>query len=113
MFGPKLTDAQKAAKKVEKEALRQERLVIANQRDIARRRAQAERFDRMPVFIVRETREVRVKAEDMQDAIALANAAFKEGQDDDHTIKWNKPFGIEGDTIDKVRIINVKALEDE
>lgn len=113
MFGPKLTDAQKAAKKAEKERIRQEQDAAAHERNVARRQAQKERFDRMPVFIVRETREVRVKADDMQDAIALASAAFKEGQDDDHTIKWNKPFGVEGDTIDKVRVINVKALEDE
>lgn len=113
MFGPKLTEAQKAAKKARKEAERQAQQAEMAERDAARRQAQKERFDRMPLFIVRETREVRVKAEDMQDAIALACAAFKDGQDDDNTIKWHKPFGIEGDTIDKIRVINVKALEDE
>lgn len=72
-----------------------------------------ERMAAMPTFTVREQREVTVKAESMSDAIALASAAFKEGQSSDHTIKWSKPFGIEGDTIDAIRVTGIKAIEDD
>jgi hypothetical protein len=72
---------------------------------------QVERMAEMPRFVVRQVREVTVAAEDMNDAIALANAAFKEGQDEDGTIKWRKPFGVDGDTIDKIKTLNVKATE--
>lgn len=113
MFGSKLTPEEKAARDA-----RRARERAAAQAANARRAAEAaqrrkERFDAMPHFVVRETREVTVKAENMQDAIALAGAAFKEGQDSDYTIKWHKPFGIEGDTVDKIRITNVRAVEED
>lgn len=114
MFGSTLTDEEKAAKKAAKAEARRIRAEQDAERRAERAEAEAERFKNMPVFIVRETREVRVKAEDMQDAIALANAAFKEGQDeDDWGIKWHKPFGVDGDTIDRIRTVNVKAIEED
>lgn len=113
MFGSNLTETEKAAKKAAKAEARAERERLDKIRRIAAAEARAERFEKMPVFVVRETREVRVKADDMQDAIALASAAFKEGQDSDHGIKWSKPFGVEGDTIDRIRVVNVKAVEED
>lgn len=71
-----------------------------------------ERLEAMPHFRVRQIREVLVQAQDMNDAIALASAAFKEGQDSDYGIKWGKPFGVDGDTKGPIRVINVQAIED-
>lgn len=113
MFGSTLTDEEKAAKKARKERERAERRRQDEARRVAAAEARERRFNEMPVFVVRETREVRVKASDMQDAIALASAAFKEGQDSDHGIKWGKPFGVEGDTIDRIKVVNVKAVEED
>lgn len=130
MFRSNLTPAEKAAKEQRKARERAERQAaqaradrLAAQRraerqaaqeraDRARAIARQERFEAMPHYMVRETREVRVKAENMQDAIALAACAFKEGQDRDGRIKWSKPFGMEGDTVEPIRIVNVKAVED-
>lgn len=111
MFGTKLTPEEKAAKDRKKAADRAERHRLQKIADARRAEERDARFAKMPEFVVRESREVTVKAENMQDAIALAAAAFKEGQDDDHTIKWRRPYGVEGDTIDKIRVINVKAAQ--
>lgn len=130
MFRSNLTPAEKAAKeqrkareRAERQAAqeradrleaqrRAERRAAQERADRARAVARQERFDAMPYFMVRETREVRVKASNMQDAIALAACAFKEGQDSDGGIKWRKPFGVEGDTVEPIRVVNVKAIED-
>lgn len=113
MFGSKLTPEEKAAKEARKAQERAARR--AAQIEMAKIRAAAEkaRFEAMGHYMVRETREVRVKAGNMQDAIALAAAAFKEGQDEDGTIKWHKPWNVEGDTVEQIRIVNVKAVEDD
>lgn len=115
----KLTPAEKAAKeqrraeeRAQRAALRAEQERHEAARAKARETARKERMEAMPEFVVREVREVRVKAEDMQDAIALAACAFREGQSSDHTIKWHRPFGVEGDTIEPIRVVNVKAVED-
>ncbi len=71
-----------------------------------------QRIENMPHFRVRQVREVLVQAADMNDAIALASAAFKEGQSADHSIKWGKPFGTEGDTKGPIRVMDVRAVED-
>lgn len=112
MFGPKLTPAEKAAREQRKARERADRRAAQERVDRARAVARQERFEAMPYFMVRETREVRVKASNMQDAIALAASAFKEGQDSDGGIKWSKPWGVEGDTVEQIRVVNVKAIED-
>lgn len=111
MFGTKLTPEEKATQIRRKAAYRAERHRLRQEADARRAEERDARFAKMPEFVVRETREVTVKAENMQDAIALAAAAFKDGQDDDDTIKWHRPYGVEGDTVDKIRIINVKAAQ--
>lgn len=95
----------------ERERLREQRRRDAAHSASIAAQNRLERMAKMPRFVVRQTREVLVAAEDMNDAIALANAAFKEGQSSDGSIKWSKPFGIHGDTIDKIRTLNVKAVE--
>lgn len=110
MFGrAPLTPEQKAARdRIKAERRRQEAEWRAQRAEQERQRVAA-----FPHFIVRETREVTVQAENMNDAIALASAAFKEGQDDDHTIKWHKPYGVDGDTVDAIRVVNIKAVESQ
>lgn len=95
-----LKDRQKAERDRERAAHR-ERQAEAHRQYIAS----------LPYFTVRETREVTVQAKDMNDAIALASAAFKEGQSNDHSIKWSKPFGVDGDTVDAIKTVNIKAVE--
>lgn len=110
MFGQtKLTPEQKAAKQARKELERVERArqnAIINARNEQRKQ---ERFDAFPEFVVRETREVLVKAANHTDAIALAGAAFKEGQQDDHRIKRGGPWGVEGNTVGPIEVLNIKA----
>lgn len=142
MFGTKLTPAEKAAKEARKarekaaadaqrardraERARLQEIQRVRDRELwEKRRIQdqeeaairaqrrQERFDAMPVFVVREIREVRVKAEDVTDAINIASSAFKEGQSSDYSVRFGKPFGVEGDTIDKIRTVNIKAVEDD
>jgi hypothetical protein len=124
MFGPKLTPTEKAERRDARERQREKNREEAARRAEIRRQEEArmavvraeqrrERFETMPYFTVRETREVTVKANDMQDAIALAAAAFKEGQNTDGSIKWGRPFGVEGNTVDNIRIVNVRAVETE
>lgn len=104
-------DARKAREKAVRDAEKAELRAAAERAAAARAAAYRERVAAFPEFVVRETREVTVKADNMQDAIALASAAFKEGQDSDYTIKWGKPYDVDGDTIDKIRVTNVKAVE--
>lgn len=112
IFGNTMTPEQKAAKQAAKDRLKAQRRREAAERAVAAEQLRKERYEAMPHFVVRETREVTVKAESMNDAIALASAAFKEGQDeDDWSIKWRKPWGVEGDTIDEIRTVNIKASE--
>lgn len=120
MFGTKLTPEQKLARdqarareRREAEARRAERRRLDAIEREERAQQEKERIAAFPHFIVRQTREVTVQADNMEDAIALASAAFKEGQDDDHTIKWHKPFGVDGDTVDAIRVVNVKAVESQ
>lgn len=103
-----LTPEQEAARAREKAQRARE----SEERRVRRAELERERFEKMSHFVVRQTREVTVKAENMTDAIALASAAFKEGQDSDFGIKWRKPFGTEGDTVDEIRITNIKAVEE-
>lgn len=107
-----LTPAQQAEKdrqKRIKEQLKADRRRAAAELAAQRAEQDRQRVAAFPYFEVRQTRAVTVKAGNMDDAIALATAAFKEGQDSDFTIKWHKPWGVEGDTIDEIRTINVKA----
>ncbi len=109
----KLTEQQKAAKQARKALERAERDRINAERRALEEQARQERFENFPEFIVREVREVRVKAGNGGDAIALATAAFKEGQDHNHSIKWGRPWGVEGDTIGPIEVVNVKAGKDD
>lgn len=110
MFGrTQLTAEERIAKERRKAEERRQR--EANRAAWAEK--ERERIAAFPHFVVRETREVTVQAENMNDAIALASAAFKEGQDDDHTIKWHKPYGVDGDTVDAIRVVNIKAVESQ
>lgn len=110
MFGrTPLTPEQKAEKDRQK-AQRAREAAAHRQRMAEQRQA---RINAFPTFIVRETREVTVQAENMSDAISLASAAFKEGQNADFSIKWHKPFGVEGDTVDAIRTTNIKAIEED
>lgn len=114
MFGQtKLTEEQKAARKARKEIERRERNRLAEQRRAREAADRQARFEAMPEYIVTESREVRVKASTHADAIALAAAAFKEGQDADFSIRWGRPWGIEGDTIGPITSGNIKAKKDE
>lgn len=108
MFGrTPLTPAEQLAKDQRKAQKRREQAAYAARQAEARQ----ERLENMPHFVVRQTREVTVKCENMGDAIALASAAFKEGQSADHTIKWSKPFGVDGDTVDAIRVIDIKSKQ--
>lgn len=106
-LGPHRTPEQKEAKRRRKEAERARRA-----EELAIREAERQQeIANFPEFIVRETREVAVKAENLTDAIALASAAFKYGQDGDNEILRGRPWGIDGDTADKIRTTNIKAVE--
>jgi len=99
------------------EQARKDRMKAQQRRDraaAAARRAELERerLENLPYFRVREVREVLVQAGDMKDAIALASAAFKEGQDSNHEIKWNKPFGVVGNTKGPIQTTDIRAIED-
>lgn len=115
MFNSKLTPTEKAERKDAKEKLRAQRRAEAARFQALQEERRAERFEAFPEFVVRETREVTVKAANMQDAISLASVAFKHGQDDDdHTIdSYNRPWHTEGDTIDAIRTVSIKAVEQD
>lgn len=108
MFKP-LTPEEQAHKDRMKAQQRRDRAAAAARRAEIER----ERLENLPHFRVREVREVLVQAEDMKDAIALASAAFKEGQDSDHGIKWGKPFGVSGDTKGPITTVDIRAIEEE
>lgn len=103
--------AQKAVEKARKDRIKAEQNRVRAEQRAAWAEQERQRQAAFPHFVVRETREVTVQAENMNDAIALASAAFKEGQDSDHTIKWHKPYGVDGDTVDAIRTVNIKAIE--
>lgn len=70
------------------------------------------RFDALPEFVVREIREVRVKAASKEDAIEIAKVAFKHGQDEDRHIDRDYLLDrIKGDTIDKIRRVSIRAAK--
>lgn len=103
----KLTEEEQAEKDARKQARREEQARAHAAAEAARR----ERFAAMDEYVIRETREVTVKAKDLPNAISLASVAFLEGQDHANRIKWGRPFGVEGDTVDKIRVISVKGVE--
>jgi len=115
MFGPKLTPTEKAERRDAKEQLRAERRAEEARQAVIREARRKERFEAFPEFVVRQTREVTVKASDMQDAISLASAAFKHGQEADYSIpRFDRPdYRTEGDTIDRIRTVSVKAVEQD
>lgn len=103
--------ARREREKARKARQQAEQRRLQRERDLQRQVDRQERLASMPLFRVREIREVTVKCENMSDAIALATAAFKEGQSSDHSIKWGKPFGIEGDTIDAIRVVDIRSKQ--
>ena len=107
MLGRAQTPAEKARREREKAERRRAR----EQYRAERAEREREEFEAMPEFVVRESREVTVKANSMNDAVALASAAFKEGQRDDFSIKWGRPWGVDGDTIDGIRTVNIKVVD--
>jgi hypothetical protein len=112
MFGTKLSPEEKAAKAARKARERAERARINEAIRVKREAERQERYDAFPEFVVQERREVTVKAANMKDAIALASAAFDHGQEEDHSIdRFDRPWGIEGDTVDEIRTVNIKATE--
>lgn len=102
-----LTPAEQAAKDRQKAQRAREK---AEWR-AAQAERERERLENLPYFVVQEIRAVTVQASNMADAISLAAAAFKEGQNSDHTIKWHKPWGVDGNTVDEIKSINVRAFE--
>lgn len=110
----KLTPAEKQQKQIEKARQKAERKAENARLEVIRAKAREERFEAMPEFVVRESREVTVKAETMSDAIELASIAFEKGQEDDYSLNsFDKPWRTEGDTIDKIRTVNIKAVEND
>lgn len=103
--------AVKDREKARKQRIKAEQARARAERQAAWAEQERQRVAAFPHFVVREIREVTVKAENLPDAIALANAAFKEGQDEDFTIKRGKPYNVDGDTVDQIRVVNVKAVE--
>lgn len=69
------------------------------------------RFDALPEFVIREVREVTVKARTEADAIEIAKIAFKYGQDEDNSIDRDRLSSdrIKGNTISKIRRVVVKV----
>jgi hypothetical protein len=62
-------------------------------------------------YVVREVREVLVKAANQDDAIKVAKVAFKYGQDADNKIDRDYlPWDIKGNTIDKIRRVSIRAI---
>lgn len=103
--------AVKDREKARKQRIKAEQARARAERQAAWAEQERQRVAAFPHFVVRETREVTVRAENMNDAISIANKAFKDGQSDDNTVKWGTPFGITGDTVDQIRTTNVKAIE--
>lgn len=63
-------------------------------------------------YVVKRTIKVDVDANSSADAIQLAEAAFRHGQESNHAIKMNMgPSGIWGNTKSKVRVIKTEAEE--
>lgn len=69
------------------------------------------RFDALPEFVIREVREVTVKARTEAEAIEIAKIAFKHGQDEDNRIDRDRLSSdrIRGNTISKIRRVAVKV----
>lgn len=65
----------------------------------------------MPEIIsydVSQTREVKVRANSLEDAIRIANAAFNNGQNSEGGVK-NGPEGIWGNTTTRVKETDITA----
>ncbi len=63
-------------------------------------------------FKVSETREVRVQAGSISEAIEVATIAFTHGQDYNRIHPVNRRPGLQGDTSDPIKVIARGATED-
>jgi hypothetical protein len=64
-------------------------------------------------YIVQETREVKVIANNPSDACAIAAAAFKHGQNSDAGVANGKgPQGVWGNTRNRIRVKEIRAKEE-
>lgn len=79
--------------------------------DLLEEQEDKRRFDALPEFVIREVREVRVKARTEADAIEIAKIAFKHGQDEDNRIDRDllSSNRIRGNTISKIRRVSTKV----
>lgn len=119
---PALRELERVNKQVRKDAERAQREAARaaeeerrRERDRIEREARKRRFDAFPEYIVREVREVTVKAANRSDAEELAKLAFKYGQDsindDEYRISRvaNRPWSLEGNTISKISRVALKV----
>ena len=62
-------------------------------------------------FVVTQTREVRVTANNAVDAVRIAGAAFENGQNSDYGVK-NGPEGIWGNTRSQIKVTDISASKE-
>jgi hypothetical protein len=63
-------------------------------------------------YIVTQTRDVKVTANNEVDAVSIAAAAFEHGQNSDVSVVRNKaPVGIWGNTSNRIRVIEIRAID--
>lgn len=68
----------------------------------------------MRYFVVTQTREVKVVANHVADAVLIADAAFKHGQNSDSGVAGGKgPEGVWGNTRSLIRETSIVAKEEE
>lgn len=113
-----LREAQRAAEQVRRDAEAAERArqqAEWDRQEAERKRVEKEmrkaRFDAFPEFVVREYREVTVKARNEHEAKLIAEVAFKKGQDDNDSVRRHLRYDLEGNTIDRIRRVAVKVAQ--
>lgn len=66
----------------------------------------------MHYYTISQEREVRVKANNVTDAVRIADAAFTNGQNSDSGAK-DGPEGIWGNTVSEIKVIHTAARLDD
>jgi hypothetical protein len=65
-------------------------------------------------YVVTQTREVEVVANNIEDAGLIASAAFEHGQDSEGRVPFGKtPFGVDGNTRTRIRIVDLHVQNND